>query len=241
MPDADYLIRAGIAFTVPVHPGALPVHPAAATGAQITEANRQYDGNLAMHERYMAVQGALRKQILTAVNNLYLAALEDEDLGYIATPQAMLAHLNTEYGVLQPTEIEANRSKLSAPWNPDDPIEDVFMRIRDAQRLALRVTEPITDGTAIRLTLIALEATGVLEIAIDEWRHKDEADKTMANFRLHFQTENEARLAKLTARTAGYHGAHAALNMPAVTPEAATVTIPVTYTANAATANSHFV
>jgi hypothetical protein len=40
----------------------------------------------------------------------------------------------------------------------------------------------------------------------------------MDNFKKHFCTKNKARLAKLTAQTAGYHGAHAASSVsPSVT------------------------
>jgi hypothetical protein len=42
---------------------------------------------------YKEVQATLREQILTAVNNTFLVALEHEELGHIATPQAMIAPL----------------------------------------------------------------------------------------------------------------------------------------------------
>ncbi len=142
----------------------------------------------------------------------------------------MLAHLKTEY--------EANRSKLSAPWNPDNPIEDIFLSIHDAKRIALCVNEPITDGAAICLTLLAFEATGVHELAIDKRQQKDEATKTMPNFCLHFQAENEAHLTIMTGRTAGYHGAHAANNIPAVTPMPTVPAAPITNTANVTTASA---
>jgi hypothetical protein len=130
----------------------------------------------------------------------------------------MLAHLKEEYGELDATEIETNHDTLAGAWNPDDHIEDLFTRIRDAQRLATKANEPITDGGAIRLTITALENTGVFESALELWHLKPEADKTMDNFKKHFCTKNKARLAKLTAQTAGYHGAHAASSVsPSVT------------------------
>jgi hypothetical protein len=153
MPDADYLALAGEAFIIPQHPGILPIHAQGTTGAQITETNRQYDANLTAYMRYKEVQAALREQILTAVNNTFLIALEHEELGHIATPQAMLAHLKEEYGELDAMEIETNRATLAGAWNPDDHIEDLFTRIRDAQLLATKANEPITDGAAIRLTI----------------------------------------------------------------------------------------
>jgi hypothetical protein len=74
------------------------------------------------------------------------------------------------------------------------------------------------DGAAICLTITDLENTGVFESAFELWRLKPEADRTMDNFKKHFCTINKARLAKLTAQTAGYHGAHAASSVsPSVT------------------------
>jgi hypothetical protein len=50
MPDIDYLAHALVAFVIPIHPGVLPIHLAAATSAQIaTTTNRQYDANIAAH------------------------------------------------------------------------------------------------------------------------------------------------------------------------------------------------
>jgi hypothetical protein len=49
-------------------------------------------------------------------------------------PQVMLAHLKEEYGELDATEIETNRAALAGAWNPDDHIQDLFIRIHDAQQ-----------------------------------------------------------------------------------------------------------
>jgi ferritin len=129
--------------------------------------NRQYDANLAAYMCYKAVQAALREQILTAINNTFLVALEHEELGHIATPQAMIAHLKEEYGELDATEIETNHATLAGAWNPDDHIDELFTHIREAQRLATKANEPITDGAAIRLTITALENTGVLKVPLN--------------------------------------------------------------------------
>jgi hypothetical protein len=115
-------------------------------------------------------------------------------------------------------EIETSRATLASAWNPDDHIEELFTRILDAQCLATKANEPITDGAAIRLTITALKNTGVFESVLELWHLKPEADETMDNFKKHLRTKNKARLAKLTAQTAGYHGAHAASSVsPSVT------------------------
>jgi hypothetical protein len=87
MPDIDYLALDGQeVFIIPQHPGNLPVHAVGATGPQITETNMQYDANLAAYMCCKEVEAALWEQILTAVNNTFLVALEHEELGHIGTP-----------------------------------------------------------------------------------------------------------------------------------------------------------
>ena len=64
------------------------------------------------------------------------------------------------------------------------------------------------------------EGTGVFETALDVWRRKDLADKTLANFITHFTDENKERLCKLTAKQAGYQGANRATQAPPPAPAA---------------------
>ena len=91
----------------------------------------------------------------------------------------------------------------------------------------------------INLTIIMLEKTGVFTTACDTWRVKPPGDKTLANFKLHFTQENEERVRKLTAQSAGFHGANSAAGIvfdplisPAVPATAAAATGTPTVTTN---------
>jgi hypothetical protein len=219
MPTADYLARAGVDFDTPIHPGNAPVHAVAATGNQITETNRVYKQAIDEHLLFNTVREQLKQQILKAVNSRYLQILENADFGYAdVTPAAMLLHLKTTYGRITPEGIETNRNLLSATWSPDDPIEDLWMRIRDCQRYAVAAGEPITDGTAVRLILSVLEKTGVFTSAADKWRDKPEASQTLAILKTHFEFENKERIRKMTAQSAGFHGANNADTVNVVPP-----------------------
>jgi hypothetical protein len=111
IPHADYLALAGEAFIIPQHPGILPIHAQGTSGALITETNRQYDTNLAAYMCYKEVRATLWEQILTAINNTFLVALEHEELGHIAMPQAMIAHLKEEYGEIAGCATPCYKSK----------------------------------------------------------------------------------------------------------------------------------
>jgi hypothetical protein len=230
MPDAAYLARTTVPFAPPVHPGVAPVHAAGATGPAITETNRQYAADLNEHTRYLTVGEELKKQVLTAVATRYLSILEDAEFGYADVgANAMLAHLQETYGAVTNEEIEANRSQLSADWNPDEPMEDLWLRLHECQRYAMAAGEAIPDAAAIRLTLAVLEKTGVFITACEKWRDRPDAEWTLVNLKAHFKKADQERIRVLTARGAGYHGAHAAVESPTpLVPVTAAAAIAVT-------------
>jgi hypothetical protein len=98
---------------------------------------------------------------------------------------------------------------LSADWNPDDPIEDVWIRISECQTFASTI-EAIADMAAIRLALAAFENTGVFAHAAEKWRDKPAVQHALPLFKVHFNFEKKERLRKLAAKTAGFHGANQA-------------------------------
>ena len=233
MSDFDYFARAGIAFTIPVHPDVAPVHSVGATSAQIAETIRLYNQELAAHTLYHQVSTALKSQILAAVEITYLRALENADFGFAdVTPLTMLKHLKTTYGVLTPEALEANRSTLTTPWNPDDPIEDLWKRIEETQRIATTGGAPITDEAVIALTLTMFEKSGLLAHTTQIWRVKPIVYWNWTGFKTDFTMANTERRRQITAGAAGYHGAHAAITPPqeelaalAITPTAPFVTV----------------
>lgn len=110
---ADYLLlRAGVPFLVPVHPGN-PPEPIG-TAAVIGVALRNYTEALADVALYNNLSAAVTSRILKAVNASFLSALEDPDFGFSdVSPRTMLEHLRNEYGTLTPEELERNRTALS--------------------------------------------------------------------------------------------------------------------------------
>jgi hypothetical protein len=62
----------------------------------------------------------------------YLSIFEDTDFGFSdVSSRTMLTHLQATYGLITPEEIETNRNLLTTAWNPDDPIEDFWLRIKE--------------------------------------------------------------------------------------------------------------
>jgi hypothetical protein len=215
MPTAAYVIRAGAAFNEPNHPGIQPVHAAAASAALITSTNRGYDHAMDEFKTYSTVKETLKQQVLSAVDPIYYQDLEDETFGYadVRIP-AIIQHLTTTYGTLTASDLEINRDRLTEAWNPDDPIENLWKTIKIVRAIATQGNEPISDGTTIQLTLLALGKTGVHSHAIETWYDKDDTEHTWPNFLLHFNKHEKTRITKLTAQAAGFHGASNATRIP---------------------------
>lgn len=236
--DADYIARVGVAFVIPIHPG--PTPDAVGTAAAISVALRAYKDALDDVTLYNNLRAALTSQILTAVNSSFLSALEDPDFGFgDVTPFAMLTHLRSEYGTMTPEELERNRAALSEPWNLDDPIEDLWAKIANIQRVATLGGLPIPDLTVITLTLAMLEKTGLLTTTTDKFRLRPTSEWTLALFKSEFKLGNQERVRRLTASDAGFHGAHQAVIVTPPPNSAAAATMPTASPATPPTPAQH--
>jgi hypothetical protein len=121
--DAAYTTMTGVAFVMPVHPGAVPIHLPAATTAQITETNRQFSGNLAEFNLVAKLHTALKALLIAAVDDVYIAELCHDTMEYANVPvHDLLAHLSSTYGAITFTQLDTNLALLDADFNPDEPM-----------------------------------------------------------------------------------------------------------------------
>ena len=206
MPAAEYqALQNATAWVPPADPGDVPNIPNGTGGVEITNTIKTYEQELARFRTYMQVDADLKQQIIAAVEPQYLAAQEHSTLGFAdKTAWDLFNHLHTVYGIIKATDIEKNRELLSSPWTPDQPIEALWKRAKDCADFADLAQEPIAEAVQIRLLKKVLQDSGVFENAIDKWDDKTVNNTTMAEFRAHFDEENERRLKKLNARQAGY-------------------------------------
>jgi hypothetical protein len=209
MPAADYLLRAQVAFNPPAPVGNQPVHAQGAAAAVIGAANRLWDEDKANYREYSKVKSDITQQIIEAVNPVYFATLDDPTFGFadVTIPQ-FIAHLQTTYGTLDAATLETNRDRLKEQWNPDEPFENSWLHIKTIRAVATSGNHPIDEFHTMSLAQTALRQAGVYDHDISRWYDRPEADKTWANFVLHFNHHEKKRKESLTAQTAGYHGAN---------------------------------
>jgi len=114
MPDANYAVITGVNFQLPAHPGPAPQHATGANAAACAETTHLYDTTLKELATTATVMEELKKQILTGVDCIYLATLNNNIFGFTdITVDAMLMHLCTTYGTIMWAKLECNHASIA--------------------------------------------------------------------------------------------------------------------------------
>jgi hypothetical protein len=126
--------QASALFIEPPHPGAQPVHAAAATSAQITAANRAYkDQAMTNFNTCQSVKENIKKQILNPVDNTYPQNLKDDVFGYAnITIIQLLQHLQAPYyGLFTTKDLETNRKPTNRRMESKQTIQEYLETDQD--------------------------------------------------------------------------------------------------------------
>jgi regulator of replication initiation timing len=201
-----------VAFVVPVNPGAQPVIPAGATNHQINAIQNQHKENHRIWKEYLATDKALKQMLLAAVNEMYYRSLRNRITGYAnVSTLAILTHLYTTYGNINPTDLIENDSRMKKSYDPSQPIETLFDQYEDAIDFAAAANAAYTPAQIIAYAYNTVFQTGLFADACRDWRRLPIADKTWARFKADFAVAHqELRESQVTAQGAGFHSANLA-------------------------------
>jgi len=180
--EAKYLaITGNVAFVPPLNPPLQPEQAVGATGPQITEANRMHLELKQTFNTYQAVSQALRNLILAAVPPVYINSLSHDITGFgNVSALTIIPSLWKRYGTITQAELAENISRMSAPWNLPQPIEDLFLQLTRGSQFADDGSEPITLSQVFRIGYTLIANTGLFIEACRKWRKLRDTDKTMA-------------------------------------------------------------
>ena len=229
---AEYLamLAPGYAAGAAVPAYVRPVQPtlaiaANAAGPLIATRTATYQRNLQEFATCNKLEQKLKNMILKAVPRVYLSILADETFEFAnVTAQNMLGHLILTYGTINEDDLAMNLENCEAAWDPNTPLEGVFANTLKCAQFAAAGNDPISDANKVRLTLKAIEKSGVMEEPISDWRKKPVAQRTWANMAVHFTTANKERLRKTTAAQAGFNSANATQQQQQRRPSATSAT-----------------
>jgi hypothetical protein len=102
------------------------------TAAQISAARHIWEEDVQTYRTCTSVQQALKKQIISVFEPMYLDILNDNMLGYAnISARGMLDHLFETYGNITAVDLEINFEHMRQAWDPQQPVETLFKKIQD--------------------------------------------------------------------------------------------------------------
>lgn len=192
-PQQYNIIAPGTPFQRPAHPGPLILPPFQLQ--HIThQVQSQHSEQVRLYNECHHVEQALRKQIVTAVENSYLAALKNRQTNTITTPlDQVIEYLFRNYGRVTPAQLVHEEQQLTNwVYDPTLPIVIVFNKVDDIADLATAAGSPYSAQQIINFAYVILNKTGKFSQGIREWNRLQPAQKNWNNFQAHFTNEYQA-------------------------------------------------
>jgi hypothetical protein len=184
------------------------------TAAQISAARHVWEEDVKTYRTYTSIQQALKKQIISVFDPMYLDILNDNMVGYAnISARDMLDHLLETYGNITAVDLEINFEHMRQSWDPRQPVETLFKQIQDCADYSEAGRVPIGHSQQINVGYEHLFATGHFMRACRRWNKKPAAEKTWAQLKSHFAAAHRQhkQMQGESAATTGYNSANAAM------------------------------
>jgi hypothetical protein len=111
--------------------------------------------------------------------------------------------------MIAPTELTQNYERLNTPYDPNQPIETLLQKIKDAQAFAVAGGHPYGAAMIVNVAYTLVFNTGLFPDACRACQSRAIAGKMWAQFKLDFATAHrEFRLTNQTAQQSGFHSAN---------------------------------
>ena len=195
------------AWVDPVNPGINPAIPANATPDVAADYRANHQELRRVWKLCQHVNAALRKQILSTVDEIYLRAIKQPHTGFSSVPaRDMLLYLFRVYGTITPQALADNDRLFRQDWDPTTPFETLIDQIETAQEFATDGLQPYSGQQILTQAYNLVYKTGLFFDDCKEWLKKPPADKTWQNFKTHFLAAQEQMRMQQSAQQTGYYG-----------------------------------
>jgi hypothetical protein len=156
------------------------------------------------------VDKALKRQLIGAVEPIYLRAVMHPDTGYaMTTTRQLLDHLFRFYGLIKPHELEENDKKFKQAYDPNQPFETFVQQINEALGYAAAGGSPYSDSQTVTNAYNLLFQTGMFPDACREWRRRLADEQTWTNFQTDFAlAHDDWKSSRNTSQQQGYQAAN---------------------------------
>ena len=92
---------------MPVNPSSVPIIPANSTGAQITQLRYAFNAASALFNEYDRTDKALRKILLSTVDEIFIRSLRHKYVGYgLTTTRAILDRIYATYSNISSADLQ---------------------------------------------------------------------------------------------------------------------------------------
>jgi hypothetical protein len=196
----------------PTAPGSAPENANQGTAAQINAARHAWEEAVLTFCTFNTVQQALKKQIITVFETMYLDILDDDMVGFAKiSAREMLDHLFMTYGNITAADLESNFKHMRHVWNPKQPIESLLKQIQDCSECSKAGGVIIGHQQHINVGYAKIFSTGPFMSACHRWNEKPNIEKTWSQFKSHFTAAHRQhkQMQGEYAATSGYHAANA--------------------------------
>ena len=219
MKEALYLTLSTVPFLRPADPGALPQYN---INIRYTAAEREtvaieHKELRRIYDTCVNVDIALKKQLIEAVDELYLEEKRNRYTGYLAvSTKDLITHLLRRYGKISPGDLNRCNQRMAEPMDPSLPIDVFFKRIDECIELAADAENPFSEKQILQSAFFSISATGLYTEACRLWKKRNANTKTWKAFKVYFASEYHElkEQNELTATHAGFHAANAAFEQP---------------------------
>jgi hypothetical protein len=148
------------------------------TAAQISAARHVWEEDVQTYRTCTSIQQALKKQIISVFEPMYLDILNDNMVGYANISAIdMMDHLFETYGNITSVDLEINFEHMRRSWDPQQPVETLFKQIQDCADYSEAGAVPIGHSQQINVGYAKIFATGHFMSACRRWNEKPSAEK----------------------------------------------------------------
>ena len=204
IPPATYnAIGTAAPFVRPVDPG--PFVPSPPTGvatragggptqltaADITTQKIAYDERKRLFNEAQAVESALRSQIISAIDSVYMQPLRDRvtDMITQSIPD-IFTFLQNTYGKITTSQLKNKETEVEDQiYDPATSVDTVFNKVDALQDLCILTANDKTDTQLRNMAYLIFQKSGIFMESLKKWNQKPVADKTYDNFKLFMRQE----------------------------------------------------
>jgi hypothetical protein len=138
-------------WTNPESPGRAPTEIEGGTAAQLSAEGHRWEEADTTFRTRSTVEQALKKQIITVFEPMYLGILNNDMVGFANTSaREILEYLFLSYGSITAVDLERKFENMQKAWDPHQPVETLFKQIKDcvgeAQKLSTAYTKVFATG-----------------------------------------------------------------------------------------------